>query len=103
MLKNGEHWGKLIVAKGFKKLPKVHNIAQSGHTAPVAKVVLIVISFKSVSNVVEQYPVLGWFQLHLFLLVESEIERKVLMNYTQEREGIDTKKQNSFTIFVPDE
>ena len=28
--KNGE--GKLIVAKGFKKLPKVQNIAQSGHT-----------------------------------------------------------------------
>ena len=25
--------GKLIVAKGFKKLPKVQNIAQSGHTA----------------------------------------------------------------------
>ena len=25
-------WGKLIVAKGFKKLPKVQNIAQSGHT-----------------------------------------------------------------------
>ena len=24
--------GKLIVAKGFKKLPKVHKIAQSGHT-----------------------------------------------------------------------
>ena len=32
--KNGEDWGKLIVAKGFKKLPKVQNIAQSGHTAP---------------------------------------------------------------------
>ena len=31
--KNGENWGKLIVAKGFKKLPKVQNIAQSGHTA----------------------------------------------------------------------
>ena len=30
--KNGEDWGKLIVAKGFKKLPKVQNIAQSGHT-----------------------------------------------------------------------
>ena len=29
--KNGED-GKLIVAKGFKKLPKVQNIAQSGHT-----------------------------------------------------------------------
>ena len=29
---NGEDWGKLIVAKGFKKLPKVQNIAQSGHT-----------------------------------------------------------------------
>ena len=25
--------GKLIVAKGFKKLPKVQKIAQSGHTA----------------------------------------------------------------------
>ena len=24
--------GKLIVAKGFKKLPKVQYIAQSGHT-----------------------------------------------------------------------
>ena len=30
--KNGEDWGKLIVAKGFKKLPKVQNIARSGHT-----------------------------------------------------------------------
>ena len=26
-------WGKLIVAKGFKKLPKVQKIARSGHTA----------------------------------------------------------------------
>ena len=31
--KNGENWGKLIEAKAFKKLPKVQNIAQSGHTA----------------------------------------------------------------------
>ena len=31
--KNEEDWGKLIVAKGFKKLPKVQNIAQSGHTS----------------------------------------------------------------------
>ena len=30
--KNGENWGKLIEAKAFKKLPKVQNIAQSGHT-----------------------------------------------------------------------
>ena len=30
--KNGEDWGKLIDAKGFKKLLKVQNIAQSGHT-----------------------------------------------------------------------
>ena len=30
--KNREDWGKLIVAKVFKKLPKVQNIAQSGHT-----------------------------------------------------------------------
>ena len=27
--------GKLIVAKGFKKLPKVQKIAQSGHTAAI--------------------------------------------------------------------
>ena len=35
LTKNGEDWGKLIVAKGFKKLPKVQNIAQSGHTGPL--------------------------------------------------------------------
>ena len=34
LTKSGEDWGKLIVAKGFKKLPKVQNIAQSGHTVP---------------------------------------------------------------------
>ena len=32
MPKNVEDLGKLIVAKGFKKLPKVQKIAQSGHT-----------------------------------------------------------------------
>ena len=30
MSKNGKDWGKLIVAKGSKKLPK--KFAQSGHT-----------------------------------------------------------------------
>ena len=35
MLKNGEDWGKLIAAKGFKKLPKVQNIVQSGHTVAI--------------------------------------------------------------------
>ena len=35
--KNGEDWGKLIVAKGFKKLPKIQNIAQSGHTDSMAQ------------------------------------------------------------------
>ena len=29
--KNVEDLGKLIVAKGFNKLPKVHKIANSGH------------------------------------------------------------------------
>ena len=28
--------GKLIVAKGFKKLPKIQKIARSGHTEPRA-------------------------------------------------------------------
>ena len=32
--KNVEDLGKLIVAKGFKKLSKVQKIANSGHTAP---------------------------------------------------------------------
>ena len=32
--------GKLIVAKGFKKLPKVQLIAQSSHTEPVPRVSL---------------------------------------------------------------
>ena len=31
--KNVGDLGKLIVAKGFKKLPKVQKIARSGHTA----------------------------------------------------------------------
>ena len=31
--KNVGDLGKLIVAKGFKKLPKVQKIAKSGHTA----------------------------------------------------------------------
>ena len=30
--KNVEDLGKLIVAKGFNKLPKVQKIANSGHT-----------------------------------------------------------------------
>ena len=30
--KNVGDLGKLFVAKGFKKLPNVQNIAQSGHT-----------------------------------------------------------------------
>ena len=32
MPKNVGDLGKLIVAKGFKKLPKVQKITQSGHT-----------------------------------------------------------------------
>ena len=35
LYKNGDNWGKVIVAKGFKRLPKTQNIAQSGHTTPL--------------------------------------------------------------------
>ena len=35
LAKNGRDRGNLIVAKGFKKFPKVQNIAQSGHTGGV--------------------------------------------------------------------
>ena len=40
--KNVGDLGKLIVAKGFKKLPKVQQIAQSGHTVgmPYQKICL---------------------------------------------------------------
>ena len=31
--KNVEDLGKLVFAKGFKKLPEVQKIAESGHTA----------------------------------------------------------------------
>ena len=34
--KNVRNLGKLIAAKGFKKLPKVQKIAQSGHTDHLA-------------------------------------------------------------------
>ena len=34
MPKNVGDLGKIIVAKGFKKLPKVQKFARSGHTAP---------------------------------------------------------------------
>ena len=34
--KNGEDFGKLIVAKGFENMPKLQNIAQSGHTGAYA-------------------------------------------------------------------
>ena len=33
LTKNVEDLGKLIVAKGLKKLPKLQKIARSGHTA----------------------------------------------------------------------
>jgi len=36
--KNVRDLGKFIVAKGFKKLPKVQKIAQSGHTACYYKI-----------------------------------------------------------------
>ena len=38
--KNVEDLGKLIVAKGLKKLPKVQKIAQSGHTAKGSKIIM---------------------------------------------------------------
>ena len=39
MPKNVGDLVKLIVGKGFEKLPKLQKIAQSGHTAPVTNLV----------------------------------------------------------------
>ena len=56
LTKNGEDWGKLIVAKCFKKLPKVQNIAQSGHTDPYLYHSLTDLGWKTwdVTNAAEQ-------------------------------------------------
>ena len=40
--KNVGDLGKLIVAKGFKKLPKVQKITTSGHTASIEQLTLFV-------------------------------------------------------------
>ena len=39
LFKNVRDLGKLVVAKGFKKLPKVQKIAQSGHTGWKAQMI----------------------------------------------------------------
>ena len=39
--KNVEDLGKLIVANGLKKLPKVQKIAQPGHTDPMQQMVAV--------------------------------------------------------------
>ena len=40
--KNVEDLSKLIVAKGFKKLPKVQKIAKSGHTGSIPQIFIII-------------------------------------------------------------
>ena len=47
LTKSGEDWGKLIVAKGFKKLPKVQNIAQSGHTGSNKRSTIVITALES--------------------------------------------------------
>ena len=60
LLKNGEGWGKLIVAKAFKKLPKIQNIAQSGHTADGSPMPPV----QHVMNVIYDY---GFVSLEIYL------------------------------------
>ena len=43
MPKNVRDLGKLIVAKGFKNLPNVQWIAQSGHTGSYVKIRIVVV------------------------------------------------------------
>ena len=44
-------WAKLIVAKGFKKLPKVQKIARSGHTALKAVLLFYLLSFSCFARI----------------------------------------------------
>ena len=48
--KNVRNLGKIIVAKGFKKLPKVQKIAQSGHTGDIGPDILVPCSNKQYSK-----------------------------------------------------
>ena len=45
--KNWGDWGKLIVANGFKKLPKVQLIAKSGHTEQDLKLSFEILDFRN--------------------------------------------------------
>ena len=42
--KNVGDLGKLIVGKGFKKLPKVQKIAQSGHTGLASTILRVLLT-----------------------------------------------------------
>ena len=75
---NREDYGKLVVAKGFKLLPKVQNIAQSGHTGQVSTSVQKVV-FKVTLTIVK---VFNWIDppakhrcLIWSLLVETKITK----------------------------
>ena len=57
--KNGEDWCKLIFAKGFKKLPKIQNIAQSGHTGWEVVVAQLVERSLPIPEVRGSNPVIG--------------------------------------------
>ena len=48
--KNVGDLGKMIVAPGFEKLPKVQKITWSGHTTPCSSQCLIIIFKEIISN-----------------------------------------------------
>ena len=70
MPKNGENWGKLIVAKGFKKLPKVQKIARSGHTDGYVAVCLVL--------TVDAYDSVQWYLLIVFESAMPSLSSRLL-------------------------
>ena len=66
--KNGEDLGKFIVAKGFERLPKVQNIAQSGHTGSLP--ISIPASTRGSFSFCNLFISLFFFLSSLFLLVQ---------------------------------
>ena len=63
--KNVRDLGKLIVAKGLKKLPKVQKIAQSGHTAQ--EMLFLKLFEKLVAAAFEGFSILfSWFNSDYF-------------------------------------
>ena len=92
--KNGGDLGKIIVARGFKKLPKVQNIAQSGHTdnSPPLGWLSSPVSWPS--------PLLQKHSLFIKIFSVTLLEKIHLNLWFRLRLPSSNPKQNIYTFFI---